>query len=293
MQVDVPPEWSTDGTDWPHRAASRFVAAGGLRWHVQVLGQGPALLLVHGTGASTHSWADLAPLLARHYTVIAPDLPGHGFTDPLPPRRLSLPGMAQALAQLVQALGLPPQLAVGHSAGAAILLRMTLDAQLAPQAVVALNGALLPFTGVAGLLFLPLAKLLSFNPWIPRLLARRALDRNAVERLVEGTGSRLSARQVDLYVRLLGRAAHVQGALDMMANWDLRALARDLPRLTVPLTLVVAERDRTVPPAQADQLRALLPAARIVRLPGLGHLAHEEQAVQVAAVIEKAAYESG
>jgi magnesium chelatase accessory protein len=293
MQAVPPPDWLTDGADWPQRAASRFVTAGGLRWHVQVLGQGPTLLLVHGTGASTHSWAELAPLLARHFTVVAPDLPGHGFTDPLPPRRLSLPGMAQALAQLVQELKLPPQVAVGHSAGAAILLRMTLDALIAPRAVVALNGALLPFTGVAGLLFLPLAKLLSLNPWLPRLFAWRALDRGAVERLVESTGSKLTERQVDLYVRLLRRAAHVQGALDMMANWDLRALANDLPRLAVPLTLVVAERDGTVPPAQAEQVRALLPAARILRLPGVGHLAHEEQAVQVAAAIEKAIDESG
>ncbi|MFN7570805.1 MAG: alpha/beta fold hydrolase BchO [Betaproteobacteria bacterium] len=289
LQLDAPPPWHTDGADWPNRTASRFVAAAGIRWHVQIMGQGPVLLLLHGTGASTHSWAELAPLLARHYTVIAPDLPGHGFTEALPPRRLSLPGMAEAVAQLVQTLHLPPALAVGHSAGAAILIRMALDARIAPRALVALNGALLPFAGLAGVLFAPLAKLLSLNPLIPRLFAWRALDRGAVERLVESTGSRLTERQLDLYVRLLRNAAHVQGALDMMANWDLRALGADLPRLGVPLTLVVAERDGTVPPAQAEQARALLPAARIVRLPGLGHLAHEEDAARVAAAIDEVA----
>jgi len=73
--------WERDGRDWPNRDASRFVRAGGLRWHVQKTGTGPVLLLVHGTGAATHSWRELAPLLARRFTVIAPDLPGPGFTQ--------------------------------------------------------------------------------------------------------------------------------------------------------------------------------------------------------------------
>ncbi|MFZ4410973.1 MAG: alpha/beta fold hydrolase, partial [Paracraurococcus sp.] len=80
--------------DWPNRPTSRLVAAGGLRWHVQVAGTGPVLLLVHGTGAATHSWRDLLPLLARHFTVVAPDLPGHGFTERPRAEGLSLPGMA-------------------------------------------------------------------------------------------------------------------------------------------------------------------------------------------------------
>jgi magnesium chelatase accessory protein len=199
--------------------------------------------------------------------------------------------MAEAVAQLVQALDVKPALAVGHSAGAAILIRMTLDARIAPRAIVSLNGALLPFTGLAGVLFLPLARLLSLNPLVPRFFAWRALDRRAVERLVQSTGSTLNDRQLAFYIRLLRNAAHVQGALDMMANWDLRALAEDLPRLEVPLTLVAAERDGTVPPTQAEQVRALLPTALVVRLAGLGHLAHEEDAARVAALIQKVDHE--
>jgi len=116
--------WERDGRDWPNRQASRFVQAVGLRWHVQVMGAGPVLLLLHGTGASTHSWRDLAPLLAKSFTVIAADLPGHGFTSTPPAHRLSLPGMAQSVAELLRVLDLRPTLVAGHSAGAAILVRM-------------------------------------------------------------------------------------------------------------------------------------------------------------------------
>ncbi|MFC7690366.1 alpha/beta fold hydrolase [Paeniroseomonas aquatica] len=126
------PQWENDGRDWPNRAASRFVQAGGLRWHVQQAGEGPVLLLVHGTGAATHSWRGLLPLLARRFTVVAPDLPGHGFTTAPAGGRLSLPYMARALAALLAALGQRPELVAGHSAGAAILARMALDGAIAP-----------------------------------------------------------------------------------------------------------------------------------------------------------------
>ena len=71
-------DWALENSTWPHAEISRFHQVGGLRWHVQQMGEGPPILLIHGTGASTHSWRDLAPLLAERFTVIAADLPGHG-----------------------------------------------------------------------------------------------------------------------------------------------------------------------------------------------------------------------
>ncbi len=94
------PAWDREGQTWPNRHASRFVRAGGLRWHVQVMGAGPTLLLLHGAGAATHSYRDLAPLLAQDFTVICPDLPGHGFTETPPAAGLSLPGMVRSLDAL-------------------------------------------------------------------------------------------------------------------------------------------------------------------------------------------------
>ena len=58
--------FQSQARDWPNSAASRFVAAGGLTWHVQDIGSGPVLLLVHGTGASTHSWRKLVARLQKH-----------------------------------------------------------------------------------------------------------------------------------------------------------------------------------------------------------------------------------
>jgi len=291
--VSRKPHWEREGVGWPHREASRFVSAGGLRWHVQAMGEGPGVLLLHGAGAATHSWRGLLPLLARRFRVVAPDLPGHGFTETPSGVPLSLPGMARRLAALLGALKFEPELAVGHSAGAAVALRMALDGAFRGRAVIAVNGALTPFPGVVAPLFKGVARALFANPVAALIAAGRARDPARVARLIEGTGSRLDPEGVELYARLFATPGHVASTLGMMAHWDLEALGRDLPRLKTPLVLVVGDRDAAVPPRTARQVRALIPRTEIVTLPGLGHLAHEERPDLAAAIVERVAREHG
>ena len=291
--------WTREGPTWPLHVHSRFVAAAGLQWHVQHLaapaaasapasaaqGAPPKLLLLHGTGASTHTWRGLAPLLARHAELLALDLPGHGFTDPLPAAQCSLPGMAAALLKLLQELQFEPALVLGHSAGAALMLRMALDARWQGCRLVGLNSALLPFDGLAGLAYAPMARLLASNPLVPRLAAWRGRNEAAVRRLIAGTGSHIDDTGVALYGRLMSNPGHVAGVLAMMARWDLQPLQQDLPALRCPLLLVAAANDRAVPPAQAQRVAQRVPGAQSVLLPGLGHLAHEEAPALVAPLV--------
>lgn len=279
------PDWATDGRDWPNRAQSQFVAAGGMTWHVQQAGTGPALLMLHGTGAATHSWAGLLPILAQHFTVIAPDLPGHGFSDPAPSGSMTLPGMARQVGALLEALDVQPTIVVGHSAGAAIVIRMALDGPTRPRVVFSLNGAILPLSGVRMQLFAPLARWFSAKPLVPRIFAFHAADRRVVERLLRGTGSSLGPQQVEYYARLTRRAGHAAGALSMMAHWELERLRPELGRLAPRLVMINGGNDRTIPPAEARAVQKVLPAATLITLPGLGHLAHEEAPAQVADLI--------
>jgi magnesium chelatase accessory protein len=270
-----PPNFETDGRDWPNRAASRFVEAGGLRWHVQEMGEGPPLLLLHGTAGATHSFRDLAPALARNFRVLAPDLPGHGFTQAVSNDRLSLPAMAEQVGALLRRLDVAPVLVAGHSAGAAILVRMALDGLIEPRAIIGLNAALLPFQGVAQHLFPPMAKLLVLNPVVPRVFAWTA-DKAAIRRLIEKTGSRIDDIGLECYRRLIARSGHVAAALGMMARWDLAPLVAALPALKTRLDLVVGLKDLAVPPSDAQSIRRVRPGTHIVKLADLGHLAHEE-----------------
>jgi magnesium chelatase accessory protein len=300
-------QWERDSFDWPHREASRFVQAAGLRWHIQTFdpppdssghlpgSSTPVALLIHGTGAATHSWRSVAPLLAERFRVLSLDLPGHGFTD-MPAggatsAQLSLPGMAQAIGALLTVLELTPALVVGHSAGAAIGVRMCLDGLIAPKAIVSLNGAFLPLGGLAGQFFSPVARLMSAVPFVPQLFSWRAADPAILQRLMDSTGSKLDAAGMALYGKLVSNAGHAAGALAMMANWDLPQLTHDLYRLKVPLCLVVGVNDKTIPPRQAHRVSAILSSSAsatqptLTTLQGLGHLAHEERPDVVAAVV--------
>jgi magnesium chelatase accessory protein len=295
MNMAEPLNWQREGRDWPHREASQFVQAAGLRWHVQSMPRIPdvsrsTVLLIHGTGSATHSWRGLMPRLAATVNVVAVDLPGHGFTQSPVAHRFSLPEMATGLTALLKVMRLTPQVVAGHSAGAAILARMCIDGGVTPRHFISVNGALLPLSGLAGELFSPVAKLLSRSKLVPRLFAWRASDPSVLHRLIEGTGSSLDEEGHRLYGTLIGNAGHAAAALEMMAQWDLQTFAKDLPQLgeRVPMmTLVVGGQDKTVPPSEAVRVQRILPSARVVHLAGLGHLAHEEAPEQFVDIILK------
>jgi magnesium chelatase accessory protein len=287
-------DFARDGRDWPLREASRFVDAGGLRWHVQITGAGPPILLVHGTGASTHSWRDVTPILARRFTVVAMDLPGHGFTAmPDEDAGLSLGGMAGGVAALIEALDVRPRIAVGHSAGAAILARMSLDRRVALDTLVSLNGAILPLGGIAGSIFAPIAKFLVSLDFVPHYAARRNADPQVLQGYLANTGSTLDARGLELYGRLARSPGHVAAALGMMANWNLQAMEADLARLTPRVVLVASGLDRMIKPDDSFRLRDRLRSAEVVYLRDLGHLAHEERPDEIAAIVLARAVQAG
>ena len=292
-------DWESDGADWPLRQYSRFVQTPRLRWHVQYAphadAQAPTVLLLHGTGASTHSWRDVFVLLSARCSVLALDFPGHAFTATPAPAEVatlfSLPGMAAGVAELLAQMGIVPHTIVGHSAGAAVACMLSLDGHIEPQRIVSLNGALLPLDGLAGQLFSPMAKLLAKAPFVPELFSWQAAQPAVMQRLLDGTGSTLDAQGRALYQKLIAQPAHSAGALAMMAHWDLHTFWTRLPALQTPLTLVAGEQDLIVPPSVAERAWASLkrqPPTPVTRLRGLGHLAHEEQPDTLAQCIVRA-----
>ena len=128
---------------------------------------------------------------------------------------------------------------------------------------------------------------------MPRLFAWRADGPGATRRLLEGTGSRLDDKGVELYERLFRRSGHVAATLGMMANWDLDSLERRLSRLDLPLVLVSAAHDKAVPPGDAALLASRNAKARAISFDHGGHLVHEEHPGEIAALILKVATDEG
>ena len=278
-------KFGLDGSDWPNREASRFVEAAGLTWHVQVLGRGPVVLCLHSTGASSHSFARLARILSTTFTVVVPDLPGHGFTDMPPSKRMGLDDVATNVSALLQSLELKPHIVVGHGAGAAVLIEMCLENRISPQRIIAINGALLPSKSPGGQLLSRLVKPLILNGFSARVFAWLNSTGGIVKFLIGRSGSNIPSPELALYERLMGNRAHVAAAMSMMAEWDLVAFGQRLKDLNVPLVLAVGTEDRAVSPDDAVRLNELLPSAKVVRLRGLGHLAHEAAPDKIAQMV--------
>ena len=292
-----PPLQAADlGADWPHMECSRFVQTPGVRWHVQMAGSGPVLLLLHGAGASTHTWRDLLPKLSADFTVVCPDLPGHALSHIAPGFRPGLREMAGALDDLLSALNLQPQVVVGHSAGGAVAAQWVLERQSQTPAgnpiLIGLNPAWLPIPGMASWMFPAAAKVLALNPLSALWIARHGRRPGVVKKLVDETGSRLDAQGVDYYARLIRQPAHVRGVLAMMAAWDMGALGRRMGELRGPVFMHLGGRDTTVPTSWSGRTYAAVAQARGITVPELGHLAHEEAPARVAGQLRSWALES-
>jgi magnesium chelatase accessory protein len=275
MTSDRPAGSSGLGSTPPVREQS--VAAGGLRWRVLRAGRGPEVLLLHGSGATIHSWAGILPLLARHFSVVAADLPGHGETGMPDAARLALPGVAGLVTALVRELRVDPMLAIGHSAGAAIAARMTLDGAIHPRGLVGLNPALAAMDAPVPAVLAPLVNRIARSRFVARVVANFAAQPGRVESTLRATGSVVPPDHLEAYRRYAANPDHVNAVLTMMSHWDLAPLVRDLPRLPVPLLLILGDGDRWIAPGPLDAVTRDVPQLLRVVVPGSGHLTHEER----------------
>lgn len=254
---------------------SRFVICKPHKWHVQEMGDGPLLLLIHGAGGATQSWRHLMPLLAEDHRVVAVDLPGQGFTKLGAQRRCGMDEMSADLLKLAAQEGWTPTALIGHSAGAAIALRMA-EEMVPPPKVVGINAALGNFKGLAGVLFPIMAKMLAAVPGVAQMFTASAARPQSVERLIEGTGSTLSMHERRFYQALVSDRSHVDGTLSMMAQWALDGLLSRLAQHPARALLITGSGDKAVPPSTSQEAADLMPNAAYEDLPDLGHLAHEE-----------------
>lgn len=285
--MDCPPDHmpETPPNDWPDVRWSEFHLVNGIFWHIQRQGKprgyAPTLLLVHGTGGSTHSWAGVTAALADQYHLLTVDLPGHGFThvsaDVERARNpFALPSMARELGALLAHLEEQPDVVVGHSAGVPLLLRMILDGVIAPRRLVGYCPALVPPPTWYVALLAPLIGLVVESNAVAGSAARLAAATAVIGRMLHSTGSRLSVEQVDRYQRLCSRPAHVHAAITMMSRWDLPALFRDIGVLRVPVRLIAAHQDRWIPLASLQRAVQSIPGVELIVEEG-GHLLPEER----------------
>ena len=249
----------------------RWATVRGVRVRYFVGGSGPSLVLVHGLGGAASNWVELAPVLARSYRVLVPDLPGHGGSSPLPASP-SLTPLADVVAAVAEREGLLPAAVVGHSLGGLVALRLALRRPAAVRALLLASAAGISSgtrtreAAVTTLVFARPARLIA--P-IRRLVARLEWLRYPVFGFfLVSDPPALSAAAVEGF--LAGPVLHT----DVLSAG--RALVADDPRIDLgevrcPCLVLAGARDRMVPVGDAvEYARRLRAPLRIV--PDCGHL---------------------
>jgi magnesium chelatase accessory protein len=132
------------------------------------------------------------------------------------------------------------------------------------------------------------------NPFVSIIFSRLAARPGEARRFLErSTGSRIDVEGTRWYQRLFSHSGHCDGAIRMMANWQLEPLRDALPRLRSPMLILWGGRDNAIPPSAVTGAAALIPDCEARELPGLGHLAHEEDPALAASLIAQFARNHG
>ena len=103
-----------------HRFAglsSQIVRIDGLHWHFLRGGRGPTILMLHGFGADANCWIRLAPLLRSRFTMLIPDLPGFGKSEPPDGIAFDIDSQRARLVSFLNAVGIDDCIVVGNSMG--------------------------------------------------------------------------------------------------------------------------------------------------------------------------------
>ncbi len=289
----------TDGPYWPTRERGRIVRAGGLAGFVVQDGppDAPEVLLLHGVAGTTHCFALLIPLLARHFRVTAIDLPGHGFTEVPEEAGLRRAGMVGWIHALLRELGSSPALLAGHSAGAGIAIELAVEGEIEPAAIIGVNPSLVQPRNVplAGPLAAWGAGLMP-DRVVASLLARLARTEVFVDQVLRSTGSTLPPGHRECYLRISRSPAQVQSAIRMMIGWaphDLLGQLRNPAVSLPPVTLVAGTRDRWIPPQEVRRAARSFPTPpRLIEFDE-GHLGPEGSPERVAEIVLEVAERTG
>jgi pimeloyl-ACP methyl ester carboxylesterase len=268
----------------------RHVVLHGHEVGYRMAGEGPAILLIHGMAGSSLTWREVMPLLAQRYTVIAPDLLGHGESAK-PTGDYSLGAYASGLRDLiVGALGIEKATLVGQSLGGGVAMQLAYQhPELCERLVLVGSGGLgREVSWTLRLLTLPGVEYL-----LPLLFPR----------FLRGPGDRLGA-----FFHARGiRAPHVSEMWSAYASLteteSRRAFVRTLRSVidpggqtvsaldrlylaaAVPTLIVWGEFDGIIPVAHAHAAHAILPGSRLEIFEGAGHFVHVEQPIKFAGVL--------
>jgi len=246
----------------------------------RMAGDGPVLLLIHGIAGSSSAWREVMPTLAERYTVVAPDLIGHGRSDK-PPGDYSLGAYASAMRDLLGALSIERASVVGQSFGGGVALQLAYQhPEICERLVLVDSGGLgrdvswmLRFMTLPGSEYLMPLIFPSFvregGNWISRQLRQRGVRVGRLAEMWSAYASLTESENRPAFVRTL-RSVIDPGGQTVNAG-DRLYLAAQLPTL-----IIWGGQDTIIPVAHAYAAHEAIAGSHLEVIAEAGHFPHVE-----------------
>jgi len=262
---------------------------GDLSWQYSVMGAGATLVFIHGLGNDSKSWSPLADELSLRYRIVAVDLPGYSATG-ADQRTPSIDELTAGLAELLDLLKIESYSVIGHSFGGAVAAHLVSagPTQVRTLVLLAPGGLGTEISPVLSLLGSRMGgTLLSFayRPSTKRVVEYLANQYREIDSTLERDAKRPNITEfMETYNHLAlpsarsklhrGLRSAIHSNTSLRRDWVLAACAE------TPTLIIWGSDDRIVPPWHAEQVKILMPRARLETITGAGHAPHRSHVRQ-------------
>ena len=253
---------------------SWFTRVNGVRIHYQEAGdeQAPPMILIHGFISSNLIWSHvLQPLAKRGFRVIAPDLPGYGYSDKPSDADYTIAEQAHAVIGLMDRLQIKRAIVVGASYGGAIAATMALDY---PERVakLVLVGAVTNDEAKKKLLLRILQIPIVGDIGTPLFLGSRWVLRKRMANMYHRMGKPINERMVAARHHLLAAANTHRAMIRTARRWSANRIQREASLIRPSTMLMWGDQDDHIPLHEAFHLRDTIPNAKLIVFRNCGHL---------------------
>ena len=271
---DIPVEQLT--SKWMYKTSS-FVDVNGLRVHVSDEGANNSavpIVLIHGTGASLHTWDGWVSELKNERRVIRFDLPGFGLTGPEPDNNYTIEQYTNYVVGILDSLGVSEAIIAGNSLGGYIAWATAVRYPNRVSKLVLVDASGYPYEAES----VPIAFKLSQNK-LAKLLLKNFIPKFVIRSSVEnvfGNPALVTDDLVDRYYELTLREGNRAAIKERFLQTQPGELRKLLPKLTIPTLILWGAKDKLIPLKLGKRFEKDIPNSSLIIFDELGHVPHEE-----------------
>lgn len=248
----------------------------------EVFGEGPPVVLVHGTPSNSYLWRKIVPALVKRHAVYVYDLPGFGASEKMEGQKVSIAAQARILRELLGTWGLKEPAVAGHDIGSGIVLRAHLVEEVAFGRLALLDPVVLIPWGT------PTLKHVKAHLEVYRTMPAGPFEAIVASHLRSATERPLEETAFEAYLSQWrgeeGKAAYLRKDVQLEER-DTAGLEPLLGSVEVPVRIVWGGEDRWLDPIRAGDLAERIPDSEPTIVAGAGHFVMEDAPDDVAKIL--------